>query len=54
MRGARAISTARLSTSPCLHLQAIDLVVYEGPYRRGTDLGGGFPLRCLQRLSVRT
>ncbi len=36
MRGARAISTARLSTSPCLHLRRpIDLlVVYEGPLPR--------------------
>ena len=31
---ARAISDARLSASPRLHLRPIDLVVYEGPYRR--------------------
>ena len=35
MKGrARAISDARLSASPRLHLRPIDLVVYEGPYRR--------------------
>ena len=28
----RAISTARLSVSPRLHLRPIDVVVYDGPY----------------------
>lgn len=36
-RRARAISSARLSRSPCLQLRPIDLVVYEGPYRRGSS-----------------
>ena len=31
---ARAISAARLSTSPCLHLRPIDQVFYLGPYRK--------------------
>ena len=31
---ARAISTARLSASPRLHLPPIDQVVYLGPYRK--------------------
>ena len=34
MRRARAISGARLSASPRLHLRPIDLLVWEGPYRR--------------------
>ena len=34
MRRARAISAARLSASPRLHLRPIDQVVYLGPYRR--------------------
>lgn len=33
-RRARAISTARLRRSHALHLRPIDLVVYEGPYRK--------------------
>ena len=40
MRGARAISTARLSTSPCLHLRPIDLVVYEGPLPKRELISG--------------
>ncbi len=52
MRRARAISAARLSASPRLHLRPIDQVVYLGPYGEWTHLGDGFPLRCLQRLSV--
>ena len=34
MRRARAISAARLSASPRLHLRPIDQVVYLGPYRK--------------------
>ena len=33
-RRARPISTARLNALPRLHLQPINLVVYQGPYRR--------------------
>ncbi len=29
----RAISTGRLNTLPCLHLQPINVVVYHGPYQ---------------------
>ena len=48
---ARAISTPRLSASPRLHLAPIDRVFYPALTGRRTDLGNGFPLRCLQRLS---
>lgn len=34
MRRARPVSSARLSGSPRLQLRPINLVVYEGPYRR--------------------
>ena len=34
MRRARAISSARLSGSPRLHLRPVDRVVYPGPYRK--------------------
>ena len=37
---ARAISTARLSASPRLHLPPIDQVVYLGPYRKGELISG--------------
>src|SRR5690606_39694905 len=51
----RAISTAWLSTLPCLHLPPIDVLVSNGPsegLRPGSaHLGEGFPLRCLQRFS---
>jgi hypothetical protein len=51
----RALSTARLSMSPCVHLPPINVVVSHGPsegLRPGRiHLGGGFPLRCVQRLS---
>ena len=33
LRNFRAISTARLSMSPCLHLRPIDVVVCDGPLR---------------------
>ena len=53
----RPISTGRLSPLPGLHLRPIDPVVHWGPSTtppggvvRGPGLGGGFPLRCLQRL----
>ena len=54
-QAARLISTARLNTLLCLHLQPINLVVSQEPsdtLRYGmSNLGGGFPLRCFQRLS---
>ena len=50
-----AISTGQLHTSPCLHLPPIDLLVLQGPSSREREpkpsLEGGFPLRCIQRLS---
>ena len=53
----RPISTGRLSPLPGLHLRPIDPVVHWGPSTappggavRRPGLGGGFPLRCLQRL----
>ena len=46
----RAISMARLSASPRLHLPPIDVIVYDGPVWR-SYLGGGFVLRCFQHLS---
>ena len=33
LRNVRAISIARLSMSPCVHLQPIDVVVFDGPQR---------------------
>ena len=47
----RPISTGKLRALQLVHPRPINLVVFEGP--SGTPyLGGGFPLRCLQRLSV--
>jgi hypothetical protein len=46
----RTISTGRLSALPRLHLRPIDVVVCHGPQGR-PGFEGGFPLRCLQRLS---
>ena len=46
----RAISTGQLNTLLCLHLQPIDVVVFHSPQGRPC-FEGGFPLRCLQRLS---
>ncbi len=46
----RAISTGQLNASPRLHLRPIDVVVCHGPQGR-PGFEGGFPLRCLQRLS---
>ena len=55
-QASRPISTARLNVSPRLHLPPIYAVVSCGPYgtfRYGrSHLGGGFPLRCFQRLSL--
>ena len=46
----RAISTSRLSVLPRLHPWPIDVMVYHGSSGR-PGFEGGFPLRCLQRLS---
>ena len=46
----RAISAARLNVSQRSHLRPINVVVCDGPLRR-PQLGAGFALRCLQRLS---
>ena len=46
----RAISTGQLNALPRLHLRPIDVVVFHGPMGRPC-FEGGFPLRCLQRLS---
>ena len=40
---ARPISTARLRRSRALHLRPINLVVYEGPYRRESSSRDGLP-----------
>ena len=46
----RAISTGQLNASQRLHLRPIDVVVFHGS--QGIPcFEGGFPLRCLQRLS---
>ena len=47
----RAISTGKLNGSPHLHTQPINVVVFHGSQGR-TRFEGGFPLRCLQRLSL--
>ena len=53
---ALTISTGKLNTLRYLHCQPINLVVYKGSSlsydRTRSNLGGGFPLRCFQRLSV--
>jgi hypothetical protein len=51
------VSTGRLRSSLALHFPPINLVVYQGSsaHPKGApspDLGDGFPLRCLQRLSI--
>ena len=46
----RAIRTGRLSASPRVHLRPIDVMVCHGSWAR-PGFEGGFPLRCLQRLS---
>ncbi len=50
MESIRVIRTARLRRSPGVHLRPIDVVVCHVPRGR-PRLEGGFPLRCLQRLS---
>ena len=45
-----AISTGQLNALLRLHLRPIDVVVFHGPMGRPC-FEGGFPLRCLQRLS---
>ena len=47
----RAISTGKLHTLLCLHTRPINVVVFHGSRGR-TRLEVGFPLRCIQRLSV--
>jgi hypothetical protein len=46
----RAISTGKLHALPHFHTRPIDVVVFHGSSGR-TRFEGGFPLRCLQRLS---
>ena len=46
----RTISTGQLSALPRVHLRPIDVVVCHGP-QGIPGFEGGFPLRCLQRLS---
>ena len=46
----RAISTSPLNASPRLHAWPIHVVVFHGS-QGSTRFKGGFPLRCLQRLS---
>jgi hypothetical protein len=52
----RLISTARLNALRRLHLQPINLVVSQVPsgtmWYGMSHLGGGFALRCIQRLSL--
>jgi hypothetical protein len=46
----RAISTGKLHALPHFHTRPINVVVFHGSSGR-TRFEGGFPLRCLQRLS---
>ena len=50
-----AVRTGRLRRSPAVHSRPIDLVVFQEPTvhecTRKPRFGGGFALRCLQRLS---
>ena len=46
----RAISTGRLRGLPRFHLRPIDVMVCHGSWAR-PGFEGGFPLRCVQRLS---
>ena len=46
----RALSIGQLNAFPHLHLRPIDVVVINGPQGR-PGFWGGFPLRCLQRLT---
>ena len=47
----RVISKARLRTLPRFHLPPINVVVYHDSWAR-PRFEGGFPLRCIQRLSL--
>ena len=47
----RAISTGQLHALPRVHIRPIDVVVFHGSSGR-TCFEAGFPLRCLQRLSI--
>ena len=47
----RAISTGQLHALPRFHIRPIDVVVFHGSSGR-TCFEAGFPLRCLQRLSI--
>ena len=47
----RAISTGQLRALPRFHIRPIDVVVFHGSSGR-TCFEAGFPLRCLQRLSI--
>ena len=46
----RAIRIGKLNALPRFHIRPIDVVVYHGSSGR-PRLEGGFPLRCIQRLS---
>ena len=46
----RAISTSKLHASPHFHTWPINVVVYHGS-QGIPSFEGGFPLRCIQRLS---
>ncbi len=50
-RAFRTISTGRLRALPRFDLRPIDVVVFHGSRAR-PRFEGGFPLRCLQRLSL--
>ena len=47
----RAISTGKLHALPRFHIRPINVVVFHGSSGR-TGFEAGFPLRCLQRLSI--
>jgi hypothetical protein len=51
MVGVRAIRTGQLHVLPRFHSRPIDVVVDHGSRSR-PGLEAGFPLRCLQRLSL--
>ncbi len=47
----RVISTPRLNTLLCVHLEPINVIISYGP-QTNSHLEAGFPLRCFQRLSI--
>src|SRR5450631_2958801 len=47
----RAISTGKLRALPRFHIRPINVVVFHGSSGRNS-FEAGFPLRCLQRLSI--